>query len=607
MEVTKHELSRSPFVVGREPSCDIVLDYVFVSRRQLVFEAQDGRWRVKSTGRNPVSIGGRAFAEHTLLEPGTRVDIGPIAVVFDHSPSRQAELLEDSGGLPTVELSRAELLSRIETSSDRHLALLGQLIERVSGSRDADDIALCGARALGEAFTVRSSAVIELEGRERAAILASVGEPLDPIDRKLLSRALRQDAVVMLEEDRARRPLMIAALGPPMSGVLYAEREVGSTGFSGGDALFATVLAHLIASAIDASRRVGALNADKDRLLGERDVLQRDIARRGRFGALVGDSEPMRRLAAAIGKVAASEASVLVNGETGSGKELVAREIHDKSPRKSAPFFAINCASLPEGLVESELFGHKKGAFSGADADRRGVFDTARGGTLFLDEIAELPLSAQAKLLRVLDRKEVLPLGGTWPTPVDVRIVAATHRDLEKEVAAGRFRQDLYFRIKVFAIIVPPLRERLEDLPALIDHFFQKSADARRKHLRPPTAGFVGALMRHGFPGNVRELAHVVEHAAILADEGGALDVDALPYELTAHAPAPAIVADASVDLAPGDVSLREAVATYERSFILRNLKQDGWNRTKTARRLGISLRAFMDKLVRFELKGPGR
>src|SRR5581483_5491851 len=230
---------------------------------------------------------------------------------------------------------------------------------------------------------------------------------------------------------------------------------------------------------------------------------------------IVGESAAMREVLALVQKVAASKATVLIEGETGTGKELVARAIHAASDRRENLFVAVNCAALSEGILESELFGHRRGAFTGAVADRKGLFEVADGGTLFLDEISETTPALQAKLLRVLQEGEVRPVGENLPRPVDVRIVAATNRKLEEEVKAGRFREDLYYRLRVFPIHLPPLRERREDIPALARHLVARLAAQLKKPVGPPTPEALAILARYPFAGNVRELANELERAMI--------------------------------------------------------------------------------------------
>ncbi|MFP2961515.1 sigma-54-dependent transcriptional regulator [Myxococcus sp. 1LA] len=325
-------------------------------------------------------------------------------------------------------------------------------------------------------------------------------------------------------------------------------------------------------------------------------ALKREVEQAHPVSGMVGNSPAMREVFERVRKVAPSPATVLVLGESGTGKELVARAIHAQSPRAEGPLVAVNCAAIPEGLLESELFGHEKGAFTGAQAAHPGLVEAAHGGTLFLDEIGELPAPAQARLLRMLQDGEVRRVGATRPRKVDVRIVAATHRDLPRRVQEGAFRQDLYFRLRVVEIRLPPLRERAEDVPALAKHLLEK---ASRKVGRP-TASLapeaLTALTTHPWPGNVRELENALERAVILADgpvvTAGLLALE-LPDTLDSFGP----TAESS-DASPG--ALEEASAApdsmeeYFRRFVIEN--QDHMGETELAKRLGISRKALWEK-----------
>jgi DNA-binding NtrC family response regulator len=253
-----------------------------------------------------------------------------------------------------------------------------------------------------------------------------------------------------------------------------------------------------------------------------REVVPVELATATRLGGMVGGSPQMRHLFALVQKVARSEASVLVEGESGTGKELVARAIHDLSGRASGPFVIVDCSSIPETIIESELFGHTKGAFTGAVASRKGAIENASGGTLFLDEIGELPLMMQPKILRLLEGREIKPVGGDEYRKVDIRIVAATNRNLKEEVAKNTFREDLYFRLAVMKLRIPPLRARPEDVPALVEHFVEEFAHRDRRQYTVPHS-FMARLQSYAFPGNVRELRNLLERACLLAD---GIDVD---------------------------------------------------------------------------------
>jgi two-component system nitrogen regulation response regulator NtrX len=291
---------------------------------------------------------------------------------------------------------------------------------------------------------------------------------------------------------------------------------------------------------------------------------------------LVWKSGVMQTVMAKIERVAASETRVCILGETGTGKELVAHTLHAKSPRHAGPFITLNCAAIPAELIESELFGHEKGAFTGAASRHLGKFEQADGGSLFLDEIGDMPALMQAKLLRVLEQKEVERIGGDRSIEVDVRVIVATHRNLEELVRKGEFRQDLYHRIFVFAITLPPLRERSDDIPLLVDHFARAVAEQNDWKLREITADAYTELQRYAWPGNVRELRNVVERLLLLADDrvDRAIVRQALP------------MADSATSSANGSFS--ERMEAHEREVILAELKKHGNKMTDTARALGL-------------------
>jgi DNA-binding NtrC family response regulator len=327
-------------------------------------------------------------------------------------------------------------------------------------------------------------------------------------------------------------------------------------------------------------------------------VLAEEIGLQG--DSLIGESAALQQVRDQIAQVASTESTVLIQGETGTGKELVARAVHARSARRERPLIKVNCAALPRELVESELFGHEKGAFTGAIQQRRGRFELADGGTLFLDEVGELPLEAQAKLLRVLQEREFERVGGARSLRVDVRVVAATNRELNAEVGAGRFRPDLYFRLNVFPIVLPSLRERRDDIPRLLQHFVWRTARRLGRAVDGISPGFLARARAYDWPGNVRELENVVERALIMS-RGGVLDAsDLLP------APAAAARAEPSGDGEPRrDGTLEE----IERAHIRRVLDETSWRiegERGAARRLGLNpstLRGRMRKLgIR---KGP--
>ena len=315
---------------------------------------------------------------------------------------------------------------------------------------------------------------------------------------------------------------------------------------------------------------------------------------------MLSNSAEMRAIFKRIGLVADSDNSVLVLGETGTGKELVAQALHQNSARAAGPFVAVNCAAIPSELLESELFGHVKGAFSGATADRPGRFREADGGTLFLDEIGDMALPTQAKILRVLQEREVTPLGARHSQPVDLRIVAATHRDLEAEVAAGTFRADLWYRLQVITITLPPLRERAGDIALLAAHFLRGHPGGREKSLGGPA---LRALERHDWPGNVRELRNTIQRAIALS-EGGLIEVEHLGLGVSYPAGAiPATTATAYATDIDWDGTLERALAQVELAMLRRALHAAAGNRSEAARRLGLSRQQLYRKLAQYQLE----
>jgi two-component system NtrC family response regulator len=318
--------------------------------------------------------------------------------------------------------------------------------------------------------------------------------------------------------------------------------------------------------------------------------------------AIIGQSEPVTRVVELCRKVAQSNATVLLYGETGTGKELAARAIHDFSQRKDRPFIAINCAALPQSLLESELFGHEKGAFTGATGQKLGRFELADGGTLFLDEIGELAPAIQVKLLRVLQEREFVRVGGTTTINTDVRIIAATNRNLRAEMQAGRFRSDLYYRLNVFPITVPPLRQRVEDLPLLVEHFAHEIAPSFGLSESPTiTDRAMALLMRYEWPGNIRELRNVVERCTLLA-ENGEIDVQALPREIVQTEPHAENGDTEPIDISAATTS-GSKLADHERALILKALHEHRWNQSAAARALGVTRDHLRYRIKKYKLR----
>jgi DNA-binding NtrC family response regulator len=433
----------------------------------------------------------------------------------------------------------------------------------------------------------------------RPLLVSSVEEAMQAVARSPLDliiadyrmpRLTGLDLLGLLEKDGYRIPVII------MTGYSSIEHAVMSIKTGAIDYLTKPIRSETLEIAVHQALEVV-------RLRRENETFRREILKIRSTRALIGDSDSFRRIMETISTVAPTRATVLLQGESGTGKELFARALHDQSPRNDGPFITMNCAALPEGLVESALFGHEKGAFTGATVRTAGAFERAHAGTLLLDEISEMRLDLQAKLLRVIQEQEFERVGGTQAIKVDVRLIATTNRDLKAEVEAGKFRSDLYYRLNVVPIRTPPLRERVEDIPRLVQHFIHRMAEhqgTREPAIAPET---VELLQRYPWPGNVRELANAIERAVILSrgavllpsafdDHLREARVGASPAAAGAPAAVPAAVGpDVAPEAEPFDLD------ALERRAIERALEATGGNRTRAAKLLGISERTLRNKL----------
>ncbi len=405
--------------------------------------------------------------------------------------------------------------------------------------------------------------------------------------------------------------------GDTRLGVIEAVNHRGGAPFSDNDLALLERLAESVAVAIHNARRFGEVKASAEQLRVEVGALRRDLARRDRFNEIIGTSPAMIEVFRLMESAAFSSIPVLLEGETGTGKELVARAIHRASPRADGPFVAVNCAALPEALLESELFGHRRGAFTGATDDQPGLFRAAAGGVILLDEIGEMPRTMQAKLLRVLQESEVTPIGDTRPVKVNVRVISATNRDLSSALASKAFREDLYYRLAVFPIRLPPLRERREDIALLAARFLESAAGQHRKTLRGFAPGVVELLARAAWPGNVRELQNEMERAAALAADGEVVGMEHLSPGLRASVTGAAIAAlpSAGSSVRPASAadgvraadaavaSLAEVRAAAERQYIAEVLGRHRGNVSRAAAALGVSRVALQKKMKKYALR----
>jgi len=334
---------------------------------------------------------------------------------------------------------------------------------------------------------------------------------------------------------------------------------------------------------------------ERKQLVSENRLLRQQLSERFRVDGIISESSEMSKVLNVAGRVADSNASVLITGETGTGKELIARSIHFSGSRSDKPFVAVNCAALPDNLLESELFGHEKGAFTGADRQRKGRFETADGGTLFIDEVGEIPLSLQVKLLRVLQEKTFERIGSNNPLQANARIVAATNRDLEAMIREGAFRQDLFYRLNVVSIKIPPLRDRREDIPPLIEVFVRRFASENNKRIAGISKEAMDALMKYSYPGNVRELENIIQQSVVLS-RGETIMRNDLPIRVNEDL-------NNSNSWQSGDASFTEKVEAFEKSLIIDALSEVGHVQTRAAERLGISERHLRYKLKKYGMK----
>jgi DNA-binding NtrC family response regulator len=337
---------------------------------------------------------------------------------------------------------------------------------------------------------------------------------------------------------------------------------------------------------------------EQRRLRDENARLKNSLRQRFSYRNIIGKSEPMQQIYDVITQVAPRRSTILIQGESGTGKELVAKAIHAASTRADATFVAINCGNIPPELLESELFGHVRGAFTGATASKKGLFEVADGGTLFLDEVASISMEMQAKLLRVIQEREFRRLGGLENIRVDVRIIAATNSDLQTAVANGTFRDDLYYRLNVIVIKLPPLRERSEDIPLLADHFIKKYCDENGRSLCALDPAAIRVLLDYSWPGNVRELENAIERAVVLCP-GNVITSDLLPRNLATARP------QEDAALSPDGLPLKERVGNYEKALILAALDKTDWNQKKAAELLSVNPTTLSEKLKRLKIKSP--
>jgi len=606
--------------VGSDEANLVVLSDPSVSGRHCVLTWAGDAVTIRDLDpANPSFVNGLPPGDRPLAD-GDQIQIGSslfvLSLAGEGVPAAHAVSVKDRPALApsTITLSREQVFAGGLVQHDVSVARLSRDLDalvRISAAISAIRGLVALERPLLELIAdvvPASRGAVVLSGDRPSEIAAAVGWSRDPaagqsvpVSRPVIERVLRDATGVLSHEDaesgggqgtRAKSVLAAPLVAFDKAiGAIVLEADLPGESFDEGHLRLLMAIAGVAATALEHARQVESLEGAKRRLQAELNLDHN----------MVGDSAPMRDAYRRISRVAPTDSTVLITGESGTGKELVARAIHRNSPRAERPFVAINCAAITETLLESELFGHERGAFTGAVAQKKGKLESAEGGTVFLDEIGELSLALQAKLLRVLQDREFDRVGGTKSVHVDFRLVAATNRDLEAAIENGLFRRDLYYRLNVVSLSMPPLRERRDDIPVLANWFIRRHADKAKRPVSGLSADALGCLAAYDWPGNVRELENAIEHAVVLG-----LDAVILPDDL------PDAVAEAGAPVPGGGTAVRrfhEAVKQAKKDLIVRAVEEANGNYNGAARLLGLHPnylhRLIKNLQLKTALKGP--
>jgi len=608
-------LSEDEALIGRDPSATICINNLSVSRRHCIIRHQGENYLIRDLGSHNGTLVNDISITERVLEDGDKISVADSAFVFsadDSSVAMHAEVTESAGtdGLQFATVENAENLYRnpekllAEAQSQKLGKELNAILEinrKAATLRDPAELQQALLEAAFQLTPADSAAVLLYEqpdapassvlGQHRSASTRSAVQ----ISRTVVKRVLGEKVAVLARdvgsEEAFKNIHSILALGsrsilsvPLLSrerclGVLYLDLHHSGVHFNDTHLETMTGVAAVVGLSLEKALDLQRMRAQAELLQA---ALQQDRA-------MVGDSPAMKRIYDTIARVAPSEATVLILGESGTGKEVAARAIHRSSRRSDKMFAAVNCATLGDNLLESELFGHEKGAFTGAVGVKKGWLEVAEGGTVFLDEVAELPLTVQAKLLRVLQEREFARLGSTRTTRVNIRLLAATNKDLKAAVAGGAFREDLWHRLNVVSFKLPPLREHMEDLTALSNFFLAQSSKRCGRRVLGISGEARSAMRHYEWPGNVRELENAIERAVVLGSEPE-IQVNDLPetiWEAAVEEPA-----------AAGNLSYHAALREAKRKIVTEALESSGGNYTEAARRLGVHV-TYIHRLMR--------
>jgi Nif-specific regulatory protein len=539
---------------------------------------------------------GAGEVKDRLIASRSIVDLPKVADRVEDDPASALRIYKALSPLST----RVEMSDTLEAVVDAAFQLLPRathvsVLLRSDADKDRFTVALARQRngrprraQSGDAAAARpaadpiraSRAVLRRVLEDRAAILtANAAEELASSESIMGGQILSIVAVPLWRSDE-------------ITGLIQADNRDSAGMFTESDLEVSLLLGAQAALALDNAGLVSRLKVAEERLRGEIRYLKRREEKR-RFESIIGGAQSMREVLAQLEKVLDTRATVCIEGETGTGKELIASAIHYQSRRNDKLFVAQNCAALPENLLESELFGHKKGSFTSADSDKKGLFEIADGGTLFLDEVGEMPLTLQAKVLRTLQEGTIRPVGSTSEKQVDVRIICATNRDLAAEVERGGFRQDLFYRLMVFPIRLPPLRERREDIPLLAEHFLRRYCQEYRRNVAGLSQEALDALTNYAWPGNIRELENEIQRLVIQTESESWIEVGELSPQIRK-------VEGTLSRIAPKKGTLREMMEQVERWLLAEALRDNDGNKTRTAQILGITREGLHKKLAKF-------